>query len=59
MRIELSDIGQQIHAMGRADYLANKSTCPFGAKSNAAKLWREGWEEAARWPLILMMEGER
>jgi len=54
-----ANIPAQIHAMGCADYLAGKSTCPFGAKSNAAKLWREGWSEGERWPLILMMEGER
>ena len=62
MKIELSDIQQQIRAMGRADYLrgvgiGNPDTWPFAPKSNAAKLWQEGWREAARWPLILMMEG--
>ncbi len=57
MKFNLSNIPQQIHAMGVADYRAGKSVCPFGAKSNAAKLWRAGWEEAERWPLILMMEG--
>lgn len=56
MTITLSDIPAQIHAMGRADYLAGESVCPFAAKSNAATLWRAGWEEAARWLLFVVME---
>lgn len=59
MKITDCSIPAQIHAMGRADYLAGESVCPFAPKSNAARLWRAGWEEAARWPLIVVMEGGR
>lgn len=58
MKVTMEDIPAQIRAMGIAAYRAGKTTCPFGAKSNAAKLWRAGWDEAERWPLIVVMEGE-
>jgi hypothetical protein len=47
-----ADIPAQIRQMGRADWLAGVTDCPFGPKSNAAKLWHEGREEAARFPLL-------
>lgn len=49
-----ADVERQIRRMGRADWLASITDCPFAPKSNAAKLWRQGHEDAARFPLLAL-----
>ena len=41
-----ADIEAQILQMGRDDYLAGEVHCPFGRKSQAATLWRQGYDDA-------------
>lgn len=39
-----ADVQRQIREMGAADRARGDDTCPFGQTSNAARLWREGFE---------------
>ena len=50
------EIARQVRRMGARDYLTGSPDCPFGERSPAAKHWREGHTEAARFPLLLLME---
>lgn len=45
MKLTPADIPAQIRRMGRDAAAAGKTDCPFAEKSNAAKLWSEGYYE--------------
>lgn len=45
MKYPPADIPAQIRRMGRDDAAAGKMDCPFAERSNAAKLWSEGFNE--------------
>ena len=55
-----SDGSEEIRQMGREDFLAGESRddSPFLPLAPATKLWREGWDQAARFPLLALMEYE-
>lgn len=45
MKYPPADLAAQIRRMGRDAAAAGKMDCPFAEKSNAAKLWSEGFYE--------------
>lgn len=58
MKLDLSDITEQVRQTGRADWLADDLTPPFGETSEAYRDWLEGIEEARRMPLLVVAEME-
>lgn len=56
MKIEPSDIAEEVRQMGREDYLANELEPPFGETSLAHQHWLEGVEEARQFPLLAIAE---
>ncbi len=48
------DIERQVRKMGAEDYFRNQPECPFGEQSLAAIHWREGYQEAERFPLFYL-----
>ena len=58
MKLDLSDIAEQLRQMGREDWLAGDLTPPFGEKSLAHQYWREDVEQARQMPLLAVAEME-
>lgn len=58
VKVEPSDIAEDVRQMGREDYLANELEPPFGETSVAHQHWWEGVEQARQFPLLAIAETE-
>lgn len=45
MKFQIASVDEQIRQMGKADAERGVTECPFGERSDAAKLWKEGARE--------------
>lgn len=59
MKIETSDIAEDVRQMGREDFLAGEPESPFSEKSLAYQHWLEGVEQAQQFPLLAIAETEK